>query len=121
MVHPGLRIVKGVRVRWPNHAAPGALEHHGIRLHRRARPGSLELGREEGLVRRADGSGGFLRQDVLGLRMRLSATRRREKEVGCTMSCFSYSAGTELLERIFSYMRGWVKAGSSSSLCPLCR
>ena len=33
-----------------------------------------------------------------------------------TMSCFSYSTGTELRERIFSYMRGWVKDGSSSSL-----
>ena len=39
---------------------------------------------------------------------------------GRTMSCFSYSTGTELLERIFSYMRGCVKDGSSSSLCPLC-
>lgn len=36
-----------------------------------------------------------------------------------TMSRCSYSEGTDCLERIFSYMSGWVKAGSSSSLCPL--
>ena len=36
-----------------------------------------------------------------------------------TISLSSYSAGTDFLDLIFSYINGWVNAGSSNSLWPL--
>ena len=37
-----------------------------------------------------------------------------------TISLSSYNSGTLFLVRILRYINGWVNAGSSSSLCPLC-
>ena len=36
-----------------------------------------------------------------------------------TISRSSYSAGTDFLDLILSYINGWVNAGSSNSLWPL--